>query len=158
MDAEDAIKKDESYVKGYYRKGQALFALRKYKDAKASFQKVIKLQPKDKDARERFEQCNKEIKRILFEKAIETEEEDPFKDLHIDSMNIDKDYSGPHIKQNGIDSEFVIEMIEHFKNQKKIPLKYLYYILIKSKEILEKSPNVVEIDISANGIASINFF
>ena len=153
MDAEEAIKKDENYVKGYYRKGQALFSLRKYKDAKASFQKVIKLQPKDKDARERFEQCNKEVKRILFEKAIETEEEDPFKDLHIHSMNVDKDYSGPHMKENGIDSEFVVEMIEHFKNQKKIPLKYLYYILEQVKPLLEKSPNVVEINIGKNGIS-----
>eukprot|EP01091_Cochliopodium_minus_P002550 TRINITY_DN1239_c0_g1_i1.p1 TRINITY_DN1239_c0_g1~~TRINITY_DN1239_c0_g1_i1.p1 ORF type:complete len:480 (+),score=155.71 TRINITY_DN1239_c0_g1_i1:28-1467(+) len=154
MDSEEAIKLDGTYAKGYYRKGQALFALRKYKEAKASFHKVVQLQPKDKDARDRYDQCQKEIKRILFEKAIEQEEEDPFKEIDLNNMKIDSSYAGPRIKENGIDSEFVVEMIELFKNQKKIPLKYLFLILIQAREVLTKAKNVVEINIGENGIAN----
>lgn len=153
MDADEAIKSDGNYAKGYYRKGQSLFAMAKYKEAKNAFHKVVQLQPKDKDARDRYEQCQKEIKRILFEKAIEQEEEDPFKEIDLNNMKMDPQYAGPKLHENGIDSEFVLGMIDHFKNQKKIPLKYLYYILMKAKEVLTKAKNVVEINVGQNGIA-----
>ena len=39
-DSDEAIKKDPSYAKGYYRKGSALFALGKYKNSLAMFKRV----------------------------------------------------------------------------------------------------------------------
>lgn len=45
---------DPSYLKAYYRRGSANFALSKYKEALKDFKHVIKVQPTDKDARAKY--------------------------------------------------------------------------------------------------------
>lgn len=125
----------------------------KFKEAKADFLQVVKLLPKDKDARDKFSKCEKEIKRALFEKAIEREEEDPFKEVDAANLSVEKNYDGPMMKESGLDAEFVEQMTAHLAKQKNIPKKYLYIILKSAKEILEKEPSLVDITIGVNGIA-----
>ena len=58
-DATAALEFDPSYVKAYYRRGSAQFALGHYKDARKDFRKVCTVKPKDKDARAKFNACDK---------------------------------------------------------------------------------------------------
>ena len=48
VDADSSIKMDPEYVKAYYRRGSAQFALGKNKQAKKDFKKVCQMKPKDK--------------------------------------------------------------------------------------------------------------
>ena len=60
FDANDAIKCDDTYVKAYYRLGSANLALNKFDLAIQDFKKVCKMQPNNKDAREKYEETLKE--------------------------------------------------------------------------------------------------
>lgn len=61
-DAEDAIKCDEMYVKAYYRRGSANLALNKVDLALKDFKQVCKMQPGNKDAREKYDETMKEYR------------------------------------------------------------------------------------------------
>ena len=61
-DAEDAIKCDEMYVKTYYRRGSAHLALNQVEKALKDFKQVCKMQPGNKDAREKFDETMKEYR------------------------------------------------------------------------------------------------
>lgn len=55
FDACEATKLDPANIKGFYRKGQAYVALRQMKHAVLAFKQVCKLQPQNRDAREKYE-------------------------------------------------------------------------------------------------------
>jgi len=55
FDAKDAIKQDETFVKAYYRQGSAHLALNQIDLAIEAFKTVCKMQPNNKDAREKYE-------------------------------------------------------------------------------------------------------
>lgn len=59
-------------LQGYYRRGEAHFALGKYKAALKDFKSAAKLAPKDPDCRRKLTSCDKEVKRIKFEEALAT--------------------------------------------------------------------------------------
>jgi len=65
---------DKTYAKGYYRKGSAEIALGKYKEAMKSFKQVVTLYPQNKEAREKYQMCEKIVKKMAFEEAIEVQE------------------------------------------------------------------------------------
>ena len=62
FDAEDAIKCDEMYVKAYYRRGSAHLALNQIEKALKDFKNVCKMQPGNKDAREKYDETMKEFR------------------------------------------------------------------------------------------------
>lgn len=73
-DASKAIELDRNYVKGYYRRAAAHMSLGKFKLALKDYETVTKARPSDKDAKMKFTECNKIVKKIAFEKAISVEE------------------------------------------------------------------------------------
>ena len=62
FDALECIKLDKTNVKGFYRKGQAYVAMSKLKEAVAAFLTVCKMQPKNADARSKYELTKKEYR------------------------------------------------------------------------------------------------
>ncbi|RUP47896.1 hypothetical protein BC936DRAFT_145200 [Jimgerdemannia flammicorona] len=68
VDAEKAIAADPSYVKGYYRRAIANMALCKFKESLRDFKMRA---PNDKDAKAKLSECEKIVRRVEFEKAIE---------------------------------------------------------------------------------------
>ena len=60
MDAKDAIRADDMYVKAYYRKGSAHLALNQIDMAIKDFRQVCKMQPNNRDAREKYDEAVKE--------------------------------------------------------------------------------------------------
>lgn len=65
-----AVKSDPAYLKGYYRRAAAQMSLGKFKKALADFEFVAKRRPSDKDASMKYNECNKLVKKLAFEKAI----------------------------------------------------------------------------------------
>lgn len=59
MEASEAIKHDNKYVKAYYWRGSANLVLNHYDEAMKDFKIVLKLCPKDADAKSKLEQARK---------------------------------------------------------------------------------------------------
>ena len=60
-DATVALELDKTFIKAYYRRGSALMALARYKEALRDFRAVRQLKPSDKDALEKFKAADKEV-------------------------------------------------------------------------------------------------
>ena len=110
-DATAAIESDPNYVKGYYRRGSAYFALGRFKKARADFRSACKLKPKDRDARNKLAECDKRVKEEAFAKAIVSEATAPLSsyykagDIPFDTSK----YDGPHPGSDGITTDMDYE-------------------------------------------------
>lgn len=145
-DATKALELDPSYLKGYYRRGAAYMALSKFKDARAEFRAVVKLRPRDKDARKKLAQCDKEVKREAFEAAIAVEDEPPVSEtINVEDIAVPDSYTGPRIPETGIDRDFVIQLMQHFKDQKGLHKKYALQILIELRALLKELPSLLDV-------------
>lgn len=134
---------DPTYLKAYYRRGSANYALGKLKEALKDFKHVVKIKPKDDDAVKKMKACEKELKAEAFIKAIESEGGPIASSLmsqsEIDSIAVESSYDGPtpckklvegepvsEERGEGKESfhaglitlEFVHELIARFKAQK----------------------------------------
>lgn len=131
-DATKAIELDKSYVKGYYRRAASNMALGKLKLSLRDFETVVKARPRDKDAREKYLQCQKIVKQQAFERAIAVET-GPQKSLgetiDIDTMEVEDSYEGPRLDED-ITADFMVQMMSWFKDQKLLHKKYAYKILL----------------------------
>lgn len=110
-DADAALVADPNYAKAYYRRGSAQFALGHLKDAKKDFRKVCQLQPKAKDARARFQGCEKAIREEAFRKAIESEMTSPLSETYDPNtiiLNADQ-YDGPNPLPEGPTDDMELE-------------------------------------------------
>ncbi|KAJ3115890.1 PsbP domain-containing protein 3, chloroplastic [Phlyctochytrium bullatum] len=151
-DAETAISLDPKYVKAYYRRAVGHMALGKLKDAVKDFRAVVKVAPKDADARLKLSECEKELKRVEFEKAISFDE---VKKLaieligNVDDIVVEANYEGPHLAEEGPTEEFVDALLSFMEAQKKLHRKYTYKIMLAAKDIFMNSPTIVDIDIPA---------
>jgi serine/threonine-protein phosphatase 5 len=67
--------------------------------------------------------------------------------LDIDNMVVDKDYDGAELGET-MTQEFIDDMIDRFKNEKKIHRKYVFRIILAVKEIVYNEPTMVEMSVS----------
>ncbi|GAB5033816.1 serine threonine-protein phosphatase 5 [Nannochloropsis oceanica] len=96
QDAEAAIDLDPSYLKAFYRRGSANYALGKNKEALRDFKHVFKVHPRDKDAAAKFRECEKAVKAAAFAAAIQTEDSMPLSQtVQPDSIIVEDSYDGP---------------------------------------------------------------
>lgn len=164
VDATLAIESDKNYVKSYYRRGSAHFALAHYKEARKDFKQVCKLKPKDRDARAKWQACEKAVKQAAFLKAIESEKTAPLSESYDpDSLTIAPNYEGPHPSPEGPTSdmileasmfepgnlprEFVLATLEVFKTQKLVHKRYCARLLLASLKYFETHPTLTEISL-----------
>ena len=123
-DAEEAIAIDPAYIKAYYRRGSANYALGKYKIAQRDFREVCKRKPQDKDARAKLKECEKQVKEALFAAAIVADDPTPYSaSLDPSTISVEDGYDGPRFDDGAITFEFVTEAMERFKEQKLIHRK-----------------------------------
>lgn len=149
-DATKCIQLDKTYVKGYYRRAQAHMSLGKFKLALKDFEFVSKACPSDMDAKKRFLECKKVVQRMAFENAIRVEEvkKSVADSLDLDSMSIDDDYDGPCLGEDGsVSLEFMDQLLETLEKGGKLHRKYAYKILLKMKQLFEKLPTLVDINV-----------
>lgn len=62
---------------------------------------------------------------------------------------VENDYVGPRLGEDGkVSEDFMLELMEHYKSQKKLHKKYAYRILLQMDEYLRTQPSLVEIKIA----------
>ena len=92
--------------------------------------------------------CEKIIKRDAFLKAIEVDDAPSVAEgLDIDNMILESGYDGAELGDK-MTLDFIEDMIERFKNGKKLAKKYVYQIIIAVMDIVKKEPTMVEHDIA----------
>jgi serine/threonine-protein phosphatase 5 len=92
-------------------------------------------------------ECEKIVRQAEFFAAIELgDEPSAAEGLDLDSMVIDADYDGVRLG-NEMTQEFIDDMIERFKNGKKLHKKYVYQIVIAVKKLVYEEPTMVEMEI-----------
>lgn len=145
-DATRAIELDKKYVKGYYRRAASNMALGKFKAALRDYETVVKVRPNDKDAKLKYQECNKIVKQKAFERAIASDEQkrSVVDSLDIESMTIEDEYSGPKLEDGKVTLAFMKDLMQWYKEQKKLHRKCAYQILVQVKEVLAKLPTLVE--------------
>ncbi|OZJ04722.1 hypothetical protein BZG36_01783 [Bifiguratus adelaidae] len=151
-DAEKAIEIDPNFVKGYYRRAIANMALCKFKESLRDFRIVVKYAPSDKDAKAKMLECEKIVRRIAFEQAIEHNDTTPsiVESINLDLMTIEDNYDGPRIKDNHIDEAFLKDMLQRFEDQKKIHKKYAFMIILAVREMMLEAPSLIDITIPSD--------
>ncbi|CAO4382478.1 unnamed protein product [Caenorhabditis nigoni] len=149
-DADNAISIDPSYVKGFYRRATANMALGRFRKALADYQAVVKVVPNDKDAKSKFEECQKIVRRQNFLAAISVDHDKKTvaETLDINAMAIEDSYEGPHLGEK-ITKEFMLELIAKFKDQKKLHKKYAFKMLLDFYNYVKELPTMVEITVPA---------
>ncbi|KAJ5628657.1 Serine/threonine-protein phosphatase [Penicillium lividum] len=146
-DATSALELDPDYVKAYWRRALANTAILSYKEALKDYKAVVKREPGNQTAKLKLAECEKLVRRIEFEKAIEVA--DPpsaFEGLDIDAIKVEDEYDGVHLGQE-MTQEFIDDMIERFKNGKNIHRKYVLQIIKATKELVYNEPTMVEIGV-----------
>ncbi|KAJ3275200.1 PsbP domain-containing protein 3, chloroplastic [Terramyces sp. JEL0728] len=145
QDASDAIKVNPDFDKAYYRRATALVALGRLKEATKDLTKVIQLNPNDRLVRQKLKDCQQEYKRIEFEKAIQSDDQKSAVDQlgDIDSIVVEDSYDGPHL--NELNLEFVTELLDYMKQQKKLHKKYLWQMMIQIKKYFESRPSIEDV-------------
>jgi serine/threonine-protein phosphatase 5 len=164
QDAEKAIELDPKFIKAYYRRAVGNIGLSKLKGVNSSFllfleavkdlRTVTQVAPQDLDAKNKLKECEKELRRIEFEKAISADEvyRSALQDIgDIDSIHVEPSYDGPHLLDSGITLEFVESMLEYMRLEKKVHRKYIYKIMAATKEYFEKQGPIVDIVIPEDG-------
>ncbi|XP_026333326.1 serine/threonine-protein phosphatase 5 [Hyposmocoma kahamanoa] len=151
-DASKAIELDKTYTKAYYRRAAAHMSLGKYKLALKDFEYVTKVRPNDQDAKLKYSECNKIVKKIAFEKAISVDKKEVniADSINLDVMTIEDEYEGPALEDGKVTLKFVTELMEYYKQQKKLHKKYAYKILIDVKSYLQTLPSLVDIKVPDN--------
>lgn len=145
-DATMAVKLEPTYAKAYYRRAVSYVSIAKHKDAFRDFKKVCELLPNDKAARVRMQECNKLIRRLAFEEAIEVDDPPSAAEgLDLANMAIPDDYDGLPLPDEGMSADFIADMMQRFKDGKKIALKYVYQIIVAVKEILTTEATMTDV-------------
>ncbi|KAG8860738.1 hypothetical protein FRB91_001002 [Serendipita sp. 411] len=163
-DATKAIELDPKYVKAYYRRALCYLSILKNHQAIADFKKTLALDPQNAVAKKQLEATQKLQRRIDFEKAIETEDEESavehvLQTIQQGGCEIDAAYAGPKLppaseedaakgKKFGISAEFIEKMEEWFKSGKNLPRRIAWEIVLGCWDacVQEESLNEVILD------------
>jgi len=165
LDADHAIQSDPKYVKGYYRRASANFALNHFKAARKDFRQVCKLKPKDRDARSKLNECEKAVREQAFSKAIEAEQTAPLSSTYDPNIiDVASSYEGPHPSpENSVLSdmdleasyfapgrlpkEFVMAAVQWMKSEKQVHKRYVARVLLACREYFANISSLMEISI-----------
>ena len=86
------------------------------------------------------------IKKEAFEKAIQSDDA-PINQEDPADIEVEASYTGPRTEDGNITLQFVNDLMEHQKQEKKLHKKYALEILYKVREIFKAEPSVVDVAI-----------
>ena len=131
----------------YYRRAVANTAILHHSDALRDWKIVVKKKPGDKLAQTQYDLCSKAVKRDAFLKAIEVQDEaSAAEGLNLDAMIVEEEYDGVRLESVMTES-FIDDMIQRFRDGKKIHKKYVFQIILAVTNIVKDEPTMVEMEI-----------
>lgn len=144
-DANEAIRLDPKYIKAYYRRASANYALGKLKAALKDFKSVLTIVPKDPDAAAKAKLCEKILREDAFQKAIEMDA--PIEStIDVDDVQVDNSYHGPRLEKDApVTMDFVQDCIEHFRAEKLLHRKYVMMLLLRGIELFKSLPTLLSV-------------
>lgn len=144
------IEKSPKFIKAYYRKSQALIAMGELKEARRLLANTqIQLGVKNLDFEEKIKTLSLLIKEQEFFQCIQKEDE--MSKLKPENLAVEKNYQGPLIEEDTeITLDFIKEIISYLFDQKKIAKKYLWILIKRATEILDKENNVEFVNLSSD--------
>nr|CAG4647785.1 EOG090X03S1 [Moina brachiata]SVE92928.1 EOG090X03S1 [Moina brachiata] len=148
-DASKAIGLDKTYIKAYYRRASAYMALGKTKLALKDYEAVFKAKPNDQDAKLKFNECSKIVRQQAFERAIAVDvvKKAVSETIDVEAITVESSYAGPHLVNGKVTLEFMQELMELYKQQKKLHRKYAMKILLDVEELFKSQPSLIDISI-----------
>lgn len=156
-DTTKAISFDNQYTKAYHRRAAAYISMRKFEDAVNDFQKILEITPDDDVAKKKLDLCKQELKRIHYQKSILYTPTTPSENIRLGQVfdvAIAK-AEGESMEDVGITIEFIHEMIQRFKKQKKIQKKYALYMLVRAINIFKSYESVYDVNVPDDKIITI---
>lgn len=138
----EALSRDGSMAKAYYRRGIARMQLGELRMALKDLRIASKASV-DPGAHKQFLECEKAIKREAFAKAIHVVHFELSEDF-INQIDVESSYDGPRL-EGEIDSNFLFATIEHFKKEKKLHAKYACRILLLALKAFKEEAALVNI-------------
>lgn len=149
-DADLSLQLDPGYVKAYYRRASAYIFLAKFKEAQRDLKILQGLVPNDQNVQEKWELCDRELKRIRFEKAIKVSEGEPTSTtIKLGSHAVN--YDGPRIYDDTLTVDFVDSMKDHLRLEKKIDRHDVVWMLLQLLEYFKTQPNFVPVTVPDGG-------
>lgn len=151
LDCNEAIGIEQKFSKAFYRRAIANMALGEFKQAVKDFRTCCQLEPGNQDVRKKLVECEKENRARDFAAAIACDEESAFKKIgDVNEISVEESYKGPHLIDNTITKEFIVEMLQWLKDQKCLHRKYTLQIMVAVNEIFLSSPPIVDVKIPAD--------
>lgn len=139
---------DPTYVKAYYRRASAYYALGKLKEAIKDFKSVLKVVKNDPDATKKLKACEKAQREKEFQAALEVDARESRASVDYESIAVESSYIGPRL-EGEISIDFVKEIIAHFRAQKSLHRKYVLRILVEAREMFHRLPSLIRIALPA---------
>ena len=149
-DANKCLDLDPGYVKGYYRRAAAFMALGKFRQALKDFETVVRVRPKDLDAKQKVIECGKIVKQAAFAKAISVDDavrKSVAEGINLESMLVENNYPGPKIGEEGITMTFMKDMMDWFRVGKRLHKRFAFSIILQAGRILQAHESLVNISI-----------
>lgn len=147
QDANAAIEVNPKFVKGYFRRASAHMALGQLKEAIKDF-KAISTDP---TAKVKLAWCQKEHRRIEFEKAIFVDQiQMSAVELlgNLDNMVVEASYDGPVLADDSVVTlPFIEHLMNHMKAKKLLHKKYACKLLLAAKEFFYSRPTIEDVHI-----------
>jgi serine/threonine-protein phosphatase 5 len=134
-------------LQAYYRRASANTAILHHREALRDWKLVVKKAPNDATAKLRMAETDKVVKRDAFLKAIEVDDAPSAAEgLDLEHMVVDPSYDGAKLEKE-MTLEFIEDMIQRFKDGKKLARKYVFQIIVSVMELVKKEPTMVEFDV-----------
>jgi serine/threonine-protein phosphatase 5 len=122
-----------------------------HQEALRDWKIVVKKNPSDAKAKLQFNECNKIVKRDAFLKAIDVgDAPSAAEGLDLEHMVVESSYDGAALDlHNGMTEDFIRNMVQRFKDGKRIHKKYVFQIILAVKDLVLAEPTMVDCTISA---------
>jgi serine/threonine-protein phosphatase 5 len=131
-------------------------ALCKFKEALKDLKMVTKYAPHDPDAKTKYAEVEKTVRRMEFERALAYEEQQKsvIDTMDLSMISVEPSYDG--MRWDGDDDEpltleFVMDLVERFEKQKRIHRRYLGKLLKRAKQIFVERQTLVHVKLPASG-------
>jgi serine/threonine-protein phosphatase 5 len=113
-------------------------------EAVKDFKQVCKLEPQNKDAREKYATTLKEHKEREFAKCIQKDDERIV--VKVEDIPVEDSYTGPKLESSDdITGEWVEKLMDYLQGQKVLHKKFAIMILLRCREIFEKDQSLVPV-------------